>query len=51
MTENMLDRDAQEGINAFIEKRVPVWRDGEEHNCLSLMWIWIKPSEFSALTP
>jgi enoyl-CoA hydratase/carnithine racemase len=27
MTTNMLARDAQEGISAFIEKRDPVWRD------------------------
>ncbi len=26
MIENMLARDAEEGINAFIEKRAPVWR-------------------------
>ena len=26
MTENMLARDAAEGIDAFIEKRTPVWR-------------------------
>ena len=25
MVENMLARDAQEGIGAFIEKRQPVW--------------------------
>lgn len=27
MVENMLARDAEEGINAFIEKRAPQWRD------------------------
>lgn len=27
MTENMMARDAQEGINAFIEKREPLWED------------------------
>jgi enoyl-CoA hydratase/carnithine racemase len=27
MTENMLARDAAEGIDAFLEKRPPVWRD------------------------
>lgn len=27
MTENMLKRDAAEGIDAFIEKRDPVWKD------------------------
>ena len=27
MTENMLARDAEEGICAFIEKRTPTWRD------------------------
>jgi enoyl-CoA hydratase/carnithine racemase len=27
MTENMLARDAEEGIGAFIEKRQPVWED------------------------
>src|SRR2546421_2258671 len=27
MTENMLARDAEEGINAFIGKRKPTWRD------------------------
>lgn len=27
MVENMLKRDAQEGINAFIEKRKPEWND------------------------
>jgi enoyl-CoA hydratase/carnithine racemase len=25
MTENMLARDAEEGIDAFLEKRTPVW--------------------------
>ena len=25
MTKNMLERDAKEGVNAFIEKRTPVW--------------------------
>jgi enoyl-CoA hydratase/carnithine racemase len=27
MVENMLKIDAQEGIDAFIEKRHPKWRD------------------------
>jgi enoyl-CoA hydratase/carnithine racemase len=27
MTENMMARDAEEGIGAFIEKRTPAWRD------------------------
>lgn len=27
MVENMMKRDAEEGIGAFIEKRKPVWRD------------------------
>ncbi|MGT2436516.1 enoyl-CoA hydratase [Bradyrhizobium betae] len=27
MTENMMARDAEEGIKAFIEKRTPTWRD------------------------
>jgi enoyl-CoA hydratase/carnithine racemase len=27
MTENMMARDAEEGICAFIEKREPKWRD------------------------
>jgi enoyl-CoA hydratase/carnithine racemase len=27
MTENMMARDAEEGIGAFIEKRTPVWED------------------------
>jgi enoyl-CoA hydratase/carnithine racemase len=27
MTENMMARDAEEGIGAFIEKRAPKWRD------------------------
>ena len=27
MVENMLARDAEEGITAFIEKRAPNWRD------------------------
>ena len=27
MVDNMLARDAKEGIAAFIEKRVPDWRD------------------------
>jgi len=27
MTENMLARDAEEGIGAFIEKREPKWQD------------------------
>ena len=28
MTENMMARDAEEGIGAFVEKRQPKWRDG-----------------------
>jgi enoyl-CoA hydratase/carnithine racemase len=28
MVENMLARDAEEGISAFIEKREPKWQDG-----------------------
>lgn len=28
MTENMMARDAEEGIGAFIEKRAPKWQDG-----------------------
>ncbi|RLA46320.1 MAG: enoyl-CoA hydratase [Gammaproteobacteria bacterium] len=27
MVENMMARDAQEGIDAFMEKRAPIWRD------------------------
>jgi enoyl-CoA hydratase/carnithine racemase len=27
MTENMMARDAEEGIGAFIEKRQPKWQD------------------------
>ena len=27
MTENMMSRDANEGICAFIEKRKPTWED------------------------
>jgi hypothetical protein len=27
MTDNMMARDAEEGIGAFIEKRTPTWRD------------------------
>ena len=27
MVENMLARDAEEGIGAFIEKRAPQWQD------------------------
>ena len=27
MTENLLHRDAEEGISAFIEKRQPDWRN------------------------
>ena len=27
MVENMLARDAEEGIGAFVEKRAPVWQD------------------------
>jgi enoyl-CoA hydratase/carnithine racemase len=27
MVENMLTHDAQEGMAAFIEKRVPKWQD------------------------
>jgi enoyl-CoA hydratase/carnithine racemase len=27
MTENMMARDAEEGIGAFIEKRTPIWED------------------------
>jgi len=26
MVENMMARDAEEGIDAFLEKRKPVWR-------------------------
>jgi len=28
MARNMMDPDAGEGIDAFLEKRKPVWRDG-----------------------
>jgi enoyl-CoA hydratase/carnithine racemase len=28
MTENMLARDAEEGISAFLEKRAATWSDG-----------------------
>jgi len=28
MTENMMARDAEEGIGAFLEKRKPEWREG-----------------------
>jgi enoyl-CoA hydratase/carnithine racemase len=27
MVENMMGRDAQEGISAFVEKRTPTWED------------------------
>ena len=27
MTENMMARDAEEGIGAFIDKRAPKWED------------------------
>jgi 1,4-dihydroxy-2-naphthoyl-CoA synthase len=27
MVDNLLKRDAEEGINAFIEKRAPQWSD------------------------
>jgi enoyl-CoA hydratase/carnithine racemase len=27
MIDNMIKRDAQEGIDAFLEKRTPQWRD------------------------
>ncbi len=27
MTDNLLKHDAKEGINAFIEKRLPIWKD------------------------
>jgi len=27
MVDNMLARDAEEGIGAFIEKRTPTWED------------------------
>jgi 1,4-dihydroxy-2-naphthoyl-CoA synthase len=27
MTDNLLKRDAKEGIDAFIEKRSPDWKD------------------------
>ena len=30
MVANMLERDAEEGIGAFIEKRAPVWGKGEQ---------------------
>ncbi|MGB3728346.1 MAG: enoyl-CoA hydratase, partial [Thermodesulfobacteriota bacterium] len=26
MVENMMARDAEEGIDAFLEKRTPVWK-------------------------
>jgi len=29
MTTNMLEKDAEEGIGAFLEKRQPRWRDSE----------------------
>ena len=28
MVENMLDRDTEEGIDAFLEKRPPGWQQG-----------------------
>jgi enoyl-CoA hydratase/carnithine racemase len=28
MVENMMARDAEEGITAFVEKRTPTWEDG-----------------------
>ena len=27
MTENMLHKDSEEGITAFLEKRLPNWKD------------------------
>jgi len=30
MTENMLIRDAEEGIGAFLEKRTPLWEGGDD---------------------
>ena len=27
MVDNMLKQDAEEGINAFVEKRAPIWQD------------------------
>jgi len=27
MVKNMMSRDAKEGINAFLEKRSPVWKN------------------------
>ena len=27
MTQNMMAEDAKEGINAFIEKRLPIWKN------------------------
>ena len=27
MVDNMLNEDSEEGINAFLEKRKPVWKD------------------------
>jgi enoyl-CoA hydratase/carnithine racemase len=27
MLKNMMARDAEEGISAFVEKRTPVWED------------------------
>jgi enoyl-CoA hydratase/carnithine racemase len=27
MVENMMARDAEEGISAFVEKRAPIWED------------------------
>jgi len=33
MTENMMARDAEEGIGAFIEKRAPKWQDRAHSGC------------------
>jgi enoyl-CoA hydratase/carnithine racemase len=33
MTENMMARDAEEGIGAFIEKREPKWQDRNSRHC------------------
>jgi 1,4-dihydroxy-2-naphthoyl-CoA synthase len=36
MTENMMARDAEEGIGAFIEKREPKWQDKELSRSLAV---------------
>ncbi|GKT29565.1 Enoyl-CoA hydratase/isomerase like protein, partial [Aduncisulcus paluster] len=43
MTENMMARDAEEGIGAFIEKRDPKWQDNILNNVKSIAMVGASP--------